>query len=594
MTVKTNLKLSAISLLVLFLLQASNLFPATLKMSRAVLEDKIKGGWLGKTMGVCIGGPTEWGATNAMYTDSINFAPSMAGGYSQDDLYVQIPFIQAMDSKLNQPNGIFAATMQDYGDAFRITGFAIWAANEQSRGLLQSGYLPPFTGMWAGSGHRNNSEGDAIDFQIESDWVGLMCPAMPQTAIALLDRAGHVIGYGDGLYGGYYLGACDALAFQYSDIHTIVKEAVKVLPVQSLYYRCIADIIRFHDANPDSNYAACWRHTNATWRPQIRSDMRKDRGLAAMINGAWVTIGLLYGNGDILKSIEYACRCGDDSDCNPSNAGAIVGALIGYNAQPVAWKNSLAYWGDHYPPRYYEGSQFTWTNLLTSSYNRAYKAIAAGGGAVGTDSLSIEVQSPPAPQYLEVYGSEPVLLDSACVEARLGARPYFCNPAASISFNATASIGLGLSYSWDFGDGNTSTLAKPTHAYASPDTYTVTLRVQGARGADTTQANMYIQAPTGTRDAASPSKVMPSDRATVSPLPVIGSACISLPTQAQGPVKIYSQDNGLVAVLNGVPGSRLFTWDGLDHAGRNAEPGLYVYLYEFQGAAYSGKFIKAR
>ena len=35
-----------------------------------------------------------------------------------------------------------------------------------------------------------------------------------------------------------------------------------------------------------------------------------------------------------------------------------------------------------------------------------------------------------------------------------------------------------LTYAWDFGDGSTSTEADPTHAYAAPDAYTVTLTVR--------------------------------------------------------------------------------------------------------------------
>ena len=39
------------------------------------------------------------------------------------------------------------------------------------------------------------------------------------------------------------------------------------------------------------------------------------------------------------------------------------------------------------------------------------------------------------------------------------------------------SMGSDLEYSWDFGDGNTSTEMNPTHTYAEPGTYTVTLSV---------------------------------------------------------------------------------------------------------------------
>jgi gliding motility-associated-like protein len=46
----------------------------------------------------------------------------------------------------------------------------------------------------------------------------------------------------------------------------------------------------------------------------------------------------------------------------------------------------------------------------------------------------------------------------------------------TVSF-ATATNSNNPSFSWDFGDGNTSFLATPSHTYAQPGTYTVTLRV---------------------------------------------------------------------------------------------------------------------
>ncbi|MCS7037880.1 MAG: PKD domain-containing protein [Saprospiraceae bacterium] len=58
----------------------------------------------------------------------------------------------------------------------------------------------------------------------------------------------------------------------------------------------------------------------------------------------------------------------------------------------------------------------------------------------------------------------------------------------------------GASYTWSFGDGATSNEANPTHTYASPGTYTVSLTVLNNCGAATLQKTIVLT--TGLRDAA--------------------------------------------------------------------------------------------
>ncbi|MDW3191684.1 MAG: PKD domain-containing protein [Cytophagales bacterium] len=50
-------------------------------------------------------------------------------------------------------------------------------------------------------------------------------------------------------------------------------------------------------------------------------------------------------------------------------------------------------------------------------------------------------------------------------------------------------------YSWDFGDGNSSTDASPTHTYAEGGTYTVALTVTNAGGSDTESEDITVEAP---------------------------------------------------------------------------------------------------
>ncbi len=65
----------------------------------------------------------------------------------------------------------------------------------------------------------------------------------------------------------------------------------------------------------------------------------------------------------------------------------------------------------------------------------------------------------------------------------------------SIAFTDT-SVGFVTSWSWDFGDGATSTLQNPSHTFATPGTYTVSLTATGPAGSDSeTKPDWFTSVP---------------------------------------------------------------------------------------------------
>jgi len=61
-----------------------------------------------------------------------------------------------------------------------------------------------------------------------------------------------------------------------------------------------------------------------------------------------------------------------------------------------------------------------------------------------------------------------------------------------IEFTNTGTYPVGTNFLWNFGDGHTSTLENPVHAYAANGTYTVQLTVSGCNGSDTETKTSYI------------------------------------------------------------------------------------------------------
>jgi len=381
--------------------------PSQITVAKAKVMDKIKGGWAGKTIGCTYGGPTEFKFCGTMIQDYtpvewndgvIKWWYENAPGL-YDDVYMDLTFVDVFDRLgLDAPVDSFAM-------AFATAGYSLWHANQAARYNILQGIMPPASGNWI-----NNPHADDIDFQIESDHAGIMSPGMPVAASVIADKIGHIMNYGNGWYGGVYVSAMYTLAFVSDDIEFIVKEALKAIPEQSAFHQCISDVINWHRQFPDD-----WKQTWFECEKKWSSDVGCPDGvflpydIDAAINCAYVVIGLLYGNGDFYKTIDIATRCGQDSDCNPSTAGGILGAIIGYDKIPERWMKNL---------REVEDMNFAYTDISLNkayqmSFNQALQMIERGGGKIKGDSVTIACQQPKPVHYEKSFeGQYPVKLIS--------------------------------------------------------------------------------------------------------------------------------------------------------------------------------------
>lgn len=65
------------------------------------------------------------------------------------------------------------------------------------------------------------------------------------------------------------------------------------------------------------------------------------RNIHTLFNNSAIVIGLLYGDGDITQAIRISTECGEDTDCNAGNAGAIMGAYLGQKLIPTYLKRFI-------------------------------------------------------------------------------------------------------------------------------------------------------------------------------------------------------------------------------------------------------------
>jgi hypothetical protein len=354
------------------------------RMSRAVLEDKVRGGWAGQMIGVAFGAPTEFRSNGKINEAELKWTPDMlANTIHQDDLYVEMTFAEVMDRI-----GLDATTEQ-YGEMFRDSKYSLWHANAGARRNLNRGIKAPMSGHPDYNIHAND-----IDFQIEADFIGLMCPGLPQASNHYADRVGRVMNYGDGLYGGMLFGAMYAAAYFETDPRRVVEQGLLAIPAESGYARLVRDVLAWHAADP-VDWRKTWHLIEEKWD---RDDPCPDGALTpfnidARINGAYVVLGLLYGNGDFAKTLEISTRAGQDSDCNPSSAAGILGVMLGYERIPEKWKAGIPALAD----TRFEFTQYSFDGIVASTLARAEKVIAAAGGTVGPREVVIPVQPPKAP-----------------------------------------------------------------------------------------------------------------------------------------------------------------------------------------------------
>ncbi len=379
--------------LIVILFAISSQAQKTMTLTRQQLQNKIKGGWAGQTIGVTFGGPYEFRFSGSFIGD---YQPlrwyngylketMINNPYLYDDLYMDLTFVDVFEK-----NGLDAPA-DSFANAFAHAGYSLWHANQAARYNILNGIKAPQSGYW-----KNNPHADCIDYQIEADFAGLMSPGMPNTASAISDKIGHIMNYGDGWYGGVYVGALYSLAFTSDDINYIVEEGLKTIPKQSGFYQCINDVVNWHKKYP-SDWKQTWLEVEKKWSNDIGcpDGVFSPFNIDAKVNAAYVVMGLLYGEKDFTKTLEIATRCGQDADCNPSSAGGILGAMLGYDKIPAYWKMGLA---DA------ESINFKYTTMsLNTVYEvgmkHALENIRRNGGKVEGDEIIVKVQAPAAVKF---------------------------------------------------------------------------------------------------------------------------------------------------------------------------------------------------
>lgn len=348
------------------------------RLSIEEYRDKMAGGWIGQMAGVGWGLPTEFKFQGVIIPEENvpPWTPQMVNMQNNDDLYVEMTFLRSLDLY-----GLDVSIRQA-GIDFANSGYRLWHANKFGRENLRKGIAPP------DSGHpKFNAHADDIDYQIEADFAGLISPGMPRMGIELGEKFGRLMNYGDGLYGGQFVAGMYAAAFFESDPKKIVEAGLACIPAGSQYAEAVRDVIQWHAETPD-DWQAAWRKIDAKY--QRNEDYRRfsctqgEFNIDAKINGAYIVMGLLYGERDIEKTVVISMRCGADSDCNPSNAAGILCTTLGEKNLPERLTSALD------RTRKFSHTAYHFDELLAVCEKLAREVVVKQGGRTETDAAGNE------------------------------------------------------------------------------------------------------------------------------------------------------------------------------------------------------------
>lgn len=363
------------------------------KIAVSEIRDKIMGGWVGQGVGVCFGAPTEFRSCGKIIEDELpEWKPELlANSLGQDDMYVDMTFIASLEAYGPE------ITYEQAGTAFGATLYTLWHANKYARDNIRKGIMPPL------SGHpKYNVHCDDIDFQIECDGLGMVCPGLPQASNDLCDIFGHIMCYGDAVYSGMWISAMYTQAFFEDDVEKVVAEGLKAVPAESRLGRCIADVIAWHRQYPQ-DWKKTWAEVEKKYQDDIDCKPGKPMNIDAVVNSAYVAMALLYGGGDMARTMEIGTRCGQDSDCNPSSACGILGCMRGLSGMEEQYKSYLP----NLAGRNFSHTNYSYDTIADACLGIARKIIEKAGGSFvkedGVEYAIIPDQQPLAPATLEQW-----------------------------------------------------------------------------------------------------------------------------------------------------------------------------------------------
>lgn len=308
--------------------------------------DRVYGAWLGRCAGCTLGKPVEgWLRSKIVaYLQAAHAYPlasyfpvvqpfpeglALAANYKRTAL----GNVRGMTRDDDIDYTVLALhVLETYGRSFTSSDIAmtwignlpfykVYTAEAIAYRNVANGLYPPHTAT------HHNPYREWLGAQIRVDMWGYVNPGNPQMAAEFAYRDASLSHTANGIYGAMWSAAAIAAALATDDLEEVLAAGLAEIPAECRLARAVADTM-------------AWAHECPTWEEtweRVNARYGSYHVIHTIPNTCMIVLGLLYGEGDLAKSICLAVMGGGDTDCTGATTGSIVGAMRGAAALPAEW-----------------------------------------------------------------------------------------------------------------------------------------------------------------------------------------------------------------------------------------------------------------
>lgn len=323
-----------------------------LMLDRGGYHDQLRGMWLAQTVANWTGLRTEIQFNNPPFPTDASW-----GGFTQRgriEFVFQDPWLADDDTDIEY---VYLHLMHQWGREYLSPAIIadgwrahinryIWVSNQRARNLMNSGLQPPATGMWA-----VNPDALMIDAQLTTEFFGAIAPGMPWEALRLADLPIRTSSTGYATHAAQFHVVLYSLApvvdrslSGEEQVLWLVDEASRYFPDTSKTMEVVRFVREDYLSNPDKNN---WERTRDRIYERYHRDAARNgfvyRGeFESTVNFGVGITALLYGQGNIPRTIQIGTLGGWDSDNPTATMGGLLGLMHGAAAVEQQFGRTLS------------------------------------------------------------------------------------------------------------------------------------------------------------------------------------------------------------------------------------------------------------